>query len=38
MRRGSPSSFDELRMRATGASIEILMLSLSKHEDFGSAD
>jgi len=31
----APSSFDELGMRANEAPVEILMLSLSKHKDFG---
>jgi hypothetical protein len=30
-----PSSFDKLRMRANGTNAEILILSLSKDEDFG---
>jgi hypothetical protein len=33
----APSSFDRLRMRATEASVEILILSPSKDEDFGPA-
>ena len=33
----TPSSFDKLRMRATESAVEILILSLSKDEDFGSA-
>jgi hypothetical protein len=31
-----PSSFDRLRMRATGDTFEILILSLSKDEDFAA--
>jgi hypothetical protein len=31
----APSPFDELRVRTTEAALEILMLSLSKHKDFG---
>jgi hypothetical protein len=37
----TPSSFDKLRMRATfdpGATVEILILSLSKDEDFSTAE
>ena len=32
---GAPSSFDTLRMRVTESAVEILILSLSKDEDFG---
>jgi len=31
------SPFDRLRVRTTEAALEILMLSLSKHKDFGPA-
>jgi len=33
----TPSSFDKLRMRATQGAVEILILSLSKDEDFAGA-
>ena len=33
--RDASSPFDKLRVRTTLASVEILMLSLSKHKDFG---
>jgi len=36
-RSATTSSFDKLRMRSNGRSVEILILSLSKDEDFGPA-